>query len=98
MLAYVHYSGTFTGAAYLKIYSANQTDTNATATLLFQSVALSDSTAETVGDASTPIGQGVYESDIGERLVVRVDAATTQATMEYFNVLGTLKDYSGIRV
>ena len=88
--------GSPTGAT-LNVYSATQTETASTAKLLY-SVALADATESVIGDKAVPISLGVYESDIGERLIIRASASTTLGTITAFNVNGTVKDYDGQRI
>jgi len=59
---------------------------------------MTDSTAVTLGSTAAAIGNGVLESDIGERLIVRVEAATSIDGVAAMNVFGSIKDYGGQRI
>ena len=98
LLSYASFNVTLTGNTYLKIYSATQTETSTTAQLLYQSAGMTDSTAETIGNSAAGIGFGVLESNIGERLIVRVEAATSLDSVVAVNVYGATKDYGGNRI
>jgi len=96
-LAYVTATVTETGDATIKVIEASDSSTTSTWKELY-SVAIADSTAQTIGNSASPYNEMVYASDENKRLIVRITAGTSLDSLVAFNLRGCTVDLRRGRV